>query len=146
MIELHRFLEVKLLHLSILFAMSSCNAAFLKASSSYPNINFKHSLIFASDSNQQEISDNNSAKQSQQERLARIRGGNYAYDAPEFSPSFQAFIEAAAPSQTSHDDEGVACVGEPSSDPSRSLQNLGGMDSEWMEDAIFKEEKEEETL
>ena len=147
MIKLCGFLELQLWFLPFLFVISNCNGAFLCTSwsKSCPNRTpLKRSSIFHGDSKQQKNEDTASVKDSQIERQARIEEGNYNYEKPAFSPSFQAFMATLkTPSQPSAlDDEGVACTGEPSTDPSRSLQNFGGMDSEWIEDAVVKDEEE----
>eukprot|EP00816_Leptocylindrus_hargravesii_P009252 CAMPEP_0196815392 /NCGR_PEP_ID=MMETSP1362-20130617/49492_1 /TAXON_ID=163516 /ORGANISM="Leptocylindrus danicus, Strain CCMP1856" /LENGTH=159 /DNA_ID=CAMNT_0042192321 /DNA_START=26 /DNA_END=505 /DNA_ORIENTATION=- len=63
------------------------------------------------------------------------------YNHPAFSPSFQAYVSSATQSREFHigeEEEGVRCTGEPSTDPSRDVQNIGGLDSEWLEDAVYK--------
>ena len=61
------------------------------------------------------------------------------YKHPVFSPSFQAYVSSATQSREFHTEleEGVRCTGEPSTDPSRDLQNIGGLDSDWLEDVVY---------
>ena len=74
--------------------------------------------------------------QTQKDRIARIKRGPRAY-------GYQ--TNKQAPNQktnkivknTKYEKGGVPCTGEPSIDPSRSLQNSAGFDSEWMEDFYF---------
>jgi len=62
------------------------------------------------------------------------------YSHPTFSPSFQSYVSSATQSREFHigeEEEGVRCTGEPSTDPSRDVQNIGGLDSEWLEDVVY---------
>lgn len=57
----------------------------------------------------------------------------YEYKPPVFSSSFQTYIDSMTPKETGNEG-GVSCTGEPSIDPSRRMQNFGGVDSEWLAD------------
>lgn len=70
--------------------------------------------------------------QSQKERLAKIKEGNFDYEPSKFEQEY--FANSLKRKDEDKEEEGVACVGEPSTDPSRALQNMAGVDSDWMED------------
>ena len=74
---------------------------------------------------------------SQEARIARIKRGADAYN---YKASWtRESLDVDTNQNYDMEEGGVACTGEPSIDPSRTLQNMAGVDSEWMEDFRFEE-------
>ena len=62
---------------------------------------------------------------------------SWNYTAPTFSQSFLSHLEAVRNEwYDSFDNSGVKAVGEPSTDPSKMVQD-SGLDSEWLDDYII---------
>ncbi len=90
---------------------------------------------------QEKDSDGDGDGATQESQQKEFRGNvEYKYKAPQFSKSFLEHMEKVkqqgrSRSAGNNNDEGVDCVGEPSMDPSRMVQD-NGLDSEYLDDYL----------
>ena len=106
--------------------------------------------------NQSEMGMGYRMTKSQLERLARIKRGPSAYNFEIPSTNIRADSKTLRQNKGENKGEnkgdeiefggdgGVKCTGEPSIDPSRTLQNVAGVDSEWLEDVYWNQREDQD--